>query len=867
MKNKYFYALAALLFSTSDILLGTEAAQFDPKKIVQDMEKTIKDLEELKKSPYADQKSIEQQLKDAHKNLKDIKEQYHLNSASPQPAPQHPIPPALHNSIGKETQFVLENAGKLGDISQDRIVLYGPKSNGRLWVAQRKAQEMGARFIHFSGYEIGTVKYGLVPGKKTLADIAASVEQHPGRTLVFIDDVEKLIQGGTSAALSIPDEFIQFMARLKAKGSCLIVGTDHFDLIDQSLLKPDRLNKYFSIEKPTLEHKQDLLIKLLPHLDGCQINKIARITDLFAFDEVVEIVSVAKVQTSNPTEAQVIQALKEYKKQKFAQEYSNILRNVGEGFSIIRSEQVNTTFKDIIGMEEPIEQVRDILDFIKSPDQFLEKGLTPPKGLILYGPPGNGKTHLVRAIAGETKANFISTTGSYFYNSEYKHNPSDANYIGNVQDSIRKIRNIFELARQLSPCIIFIDEFEIIGKAREGATDDAVSKVNQFLTEMDGLIQENQGHVFVITATNHLDSMDQALLRPGRFDRHVAIGFPKKPERKRLVEGFLKKIKIPFQGCIDEVVDMTAGMSVAYIKNLVNEAGLIALREKSQFLTIEHFKKAHQKLQASLSKIAPSQGDRASGDHPNFEFLMPEQLQEGFKDIGGYSKEKEQMTQFLELIKDPEKLQKLGARPIKGIVLHGPPGTGKTMMVRALAKEAKLSVINCSGAQFSSGGPRRVRELFNTARSVSPCIIFIDEFEVVAKDRKKGNSHHDVLNQFLIELDGVSAAKNKHIYVVITTNLIESLDKALIRPGRFDRHIHIGLPSHEDRVEIITKLLERYAAPGIKPKHIADISEGFSPAELQNLMNEAAIHAAMKKQENIVWENIEYAKNIVRAKG
>jgi transitional endoplasmic reticulum ATPase len=883
-RNQYPAVKSWLLLFTA-LCLNVYASDFDPKKIIQDMNKAIEELTALKSEPGTNPEEIDKIIEESVKARDKIQQQYNLkeetgtaqpsfentkkaDSPPSQPAPviikPHSLPNADKQEIIQKSKFIMEASHKLRNIASDKIILYGPKSNGRLWIAKKKAEDIGAHFIYISGYDIGSEKFG-GNGKKTLKNLLSDAEQHKGKTVIFIDEIEQLIKGGIGAAFSIPDEFIVFLEQVKSRGICLIVGTDHFDLIDQNLLKPDRLNKYFNIEKPTLDQRRDVLTKLLTELRANQIDKIAETTHQFAFDELFDLAALAHSEQKTITEQHVFAALKQYKKQKFAQDYSTLVRDLDSGLSIIKPEQVNTRFTDIIGMEEPIEQIRDILDFIKSPDIFSQKGINPPKGLIFYGPPGNGKTHLVRALAGETNATFISTTGSYFYNSEYKHNPSDPNFLGQVKDPIQKIRNVFELARQLSPSIIFIDEFEIIGKAREISSSDGVSKVNQFLTEMDGLIQENQGHVFVVAATNYLDSMDSALLRPGRFDRHIAIGYPKHAEREKLIKGFLSRIQIPFKDEVGPVVDMTAGMSVAYLKNLTNEAGLIALRQKQDTLTLDNFKAAHQKLQANLAKIPPSQNDRTSGSSPNFEFLMPEQLQINFDHIGGYSKEKNQIKQFLELIKNPEKLNKLGARPIKGVVLHGPPGTGKTMLARALASEAKLSFISCNGSQFENGGAQRVRDLFTTARSVAPCIIFIDEFDSVAKDRKEsGTSSHNIINQFLSELDGIDSSKNQQIFVVITTNHLEALDKALIRAGRFDRHIYVGLPSAQDRTEIADKLLERYTAPGIKGKDIAQATDGFSPAELQNVLNEAAIEATMMKQEAITWENIKNAIKIVR---
>lgn len=845
------------------------------QKIIADIQQSIEDLEKLRSEPGADKNYIDKAIKDAKKSIQDIKklsnmtdeqrntENFSLEKTSNS---EKTFDKKLSSTL-LQTEFVSHFASQIGNVQGKRIVLHGPKNNGRLWIAKRIAQDMGAHFTSISGYSIGSEKYGF-HGKTTLSALFDNVAKVKNKHVVFIDDIEQVAQGGVNSALSFSDELIRFIDKIKNKDVFLIAGTDHFDIIDQNLLKPERLQHAYVIEKPTKEQRLDLLKTIIPNAEESILSSVAHLAHQFGFDEIVELGKMILSKDPKPDAMLIDNIFKEYKKQKFAQNYASLIRDVDGGLAIVKPEQVNTKFKDIIGMEDVIEQLNDILLFIKSPDLFTQKGLTPPKGLILYGPPGNGKTHIVRALAGETNASFISTTGSYFYNSEYKYDASHTNNVGRSKDSVQKIRDVFVLARQLSPCILFIDEFEIIGKARETSSTDGISKVNQFLAEMDGLIQENQGHVFVVVTTNHLDTMDGALLRPGRFDRHIQIGYPKLHEREKLVKGFMKTIKIPYEGSLAPVFDMTAGMSVAYLKNLTNESGLIALREKSDTLKLEHFQKAHQRLQENLSKISPSAHDRATGSDPGFELLMPEQLKDaGFDKIGGCSKEKQQLRDFLTLIKNPEKLNKLGARPVKGVVLYGPPGTGKTMLVRALASEAKLSFINCNGSQFTQGGAGRVRELFKKAREISPTIIFIDEFDVVAKDRNAagGSGSHDIVNQFLSELDGISP-KNDKVFVIITTNNINSLDKALIRPGRFDKHIYVGLPSKEDRIEIIQKLCEKYKILKIDTNRLAEITNELSPAEITNIFNEAAIEATTKQQEAIAQEHIEIVVERLRKK-
>jgi len=237
-----------------------------------------------------------------------------------------------------------------------------------------------------------------------------------------------------------------------------------------------------------------------------------------------------------------------------------------------------------------------------------------------------------------------------------------------------------------------------------------------------------------------------------------------------------------------------------------------------------------------------------------------------FDDVAGLDEEKAELVEIVDFLKEPKRFHEMGAKIPKGILLYGKPGTGKTLIAKAIAGEAGVPFISMSGSEFiemfAGLGASRVRKLFEKARKISPCIVFIDEIDAIGSRRTSNSGaeseNNQTLNQLLVEMDGFE--KNETIIVLAATNRPEMLDKALLRPGRFDRQITIAPPDVRGREEILRiHSKEKKFADNVTLKSIAEDTAGYTGAELANILNEAAIIATINKHEAIEQEDIEEA--------
>ena len=518
-----------------------------------------------------------------------------------------------------------------------------------------------------------------------------------------------------------------------------------------------------------------------------------------------------------------------------------------------RIEEAPVTFADVAGQDAAVTELREIADFLSDSERYADVGAQIPRGVLLFGPPGCGKTLMARALAGESGAAFYSISGSDFVEM----------YVG---VGARRVRDLFKEAREDPPAIIFIDELDSVGRRRagsgpatQGAADEQGQALNQLLAEIDGF-SPTQG-VIVVGATNRPDVLDPALLRPGRFDRAVGLELPDEKGRRAVLEVHARGKPIAPDVDLAALARDTVGMTGADLASIVNEGALLAARGRRSEITVADLDEALERVRdAPEQQRRLSMRDRRIGQST----LHRERLT--FADVAGMDDVIEELAEVREYLADRTRFERLGARMPTGYLLDGPPGTGKTLLANALAGESNAAFISVAGTEFTEvfvgEGAARVRDLFAQARGVAPSIVFIDEIDAVGSRRQSnpGDSGEraQTLNQLLVELD--ICARTSTVVVMAATNRPEMLDAALTRPGRFDRRISIDMPDLDARRQILElHARERPIADDVDLDALARLTYGLAGADLNNLLNEAALLAARRGADQIDRREIDEA--------
>jgi transitional endoplasmic reticulum ATPase len=498
------------------------------------------------------------------------------------------------------------------------------------------------------------------------------------------------------------------------------------------------------------------------------------------------------------------------------------------------------SYEDIGGLRDEMQKVREMIELpLRHPEIFEKLGIEAPKGVLLFGPPGTGKTLLAKAVASESNSHFISISGPEIMSKFYG-------------ESEARLREIFKEAREKAPTIIFIDEIDSIAPKREEVMGEVERRVvSQMLSLMDGL--EGRGKVIVIAATNRQNAIDPALRRPGRFDREIEIKVPDKNGRLEILQ--IHSRNMPLDTDVDQkkIAAVTHGFVGADLEYLCKEAAMKCLRRLLPDLNLEDEKIAPE----TLDKLIINQNDfnQAIKD------VMPSAMREVFlespdvkwEDIGGLEGVKRELQEAVEWpLRYPDLYAKIGHTVPKGILLHGPSGTGKTMLAKAVATESEANFISVKGPELLSKwvgeSERGIREIFRRARQAAPCVIFFDEIDSIAMARGGGiggemggggmGTNDRVISQILTELDGISELHG--VVVLAATNRPDMIDTALLRPGRFDRIVFVPNPDKRTR----KRILELYATDkpigtDVDLEKIADISDGFSGADTSAIVNTA----------------------------
>jgi len=501
------------------------------------------------------------------------------------------------------------------------------------------------------------------------------------------------------------------------------------------------------------------------------------------------------------------------------------------------------SYEDIGGLKRVIEKVRELIELpLRYPELFKRLGIDPPKGILLYGPPGSGKTLLAKAVANESAAYFISVNGPEIMNKYYG-------------ESEARLREIFEEARQHAPSIIFIDEIDAIAPRREEVHGEVEKRVvAQLLALMDGL--ESRDNIIVIGATNVPNMLDPALRRPGRFDREIEFPVPDKNGRLEILQIHTRNMPLAQDVNLEYLAEVTHGFVGADLAALVREAAMKAIRRYLPDLNItkklppELIEKIEVKMEdflKALKEITPSALREVYFEKPNVKL----------SDIGGLEDVKRELYDSLILpVKDSRVYRDFGIEPVRGILLVGPPGVGKTMLAKAIANESGINFIAVNGPSIYSKwvgeSERAIREIFRKAKTASPAIIFFDEIEAIAsvKGAYSSEVYNLVLSQFLTELDGFDS--KDMVFVLGATNRPDLLDPAVLRTGRFDKIILILPPNEAERLEIFKIYTKRMKiSEDVDLQQLAKITNWYTGADIKSICREAALFAIREKDDKV----------------
>merc|ERR1712028_260960 len=514
-----------------------------------------------------------------------------------------------------------------------------------------------------------------------------------------------------------------------------------------------------------------------------------------------------------------------------------------EGDPVKREDEENLNevgYDDIGGCRKALAQIRELIELpLRHPTLFKTIGVKPPKGVLMYGPPGSGKTLIARAVANETGAFFFLINGPEIM----------SKMAGEAEGNLRKA---FEEAEKNAPAIIFIDEIDSIAPKRDKTNGEVEKRiVSQLLTLMDGM--KGRGQVVVIGATNRPNTIEAALRRFGRFDREIDIGVPDENGRLEIFRIHTRNMKLDEDVDPEAVARETHGFVGADIAALCTEAAMQCIREKMDLIDIEDeqidaeildsMAVSQEYFRHALSISNPSSLREMKVEIPNVTWA----------DIGGLEKVKQELKETIQYPLDyPEKFEKFGLPPSKGILFYGPPGCGKTLLAKAVANECQANFISIKGPELLTmwfgESEANVREVFEKARQASPCVLFFDELDSIAKSRGGGGSGDAggagdrVMNQLLTEMDGMGAKKN--VFIIGATNRPDIIDAALMRPGRLDQLIYIPMPDSDSRKSILRATLRKSPiAKDVPLDYLAESMDKFSGADITEICQRAAKYA------------------------
>ena len=749
------------------------------------------------------------------------------------------------------------------------VLLYGPPGCGKTLLAKAVAGEAEAAFFSISGSDFVEIFVGM--GASRVRELFREAREH-APAVIFIDELDAIgrSRSGQFSMVADSGERDQALNQILAEmdgfstsdGIIVLAATNRPDILDPALLRPGRFDRTVGLERP--DESARLAILAL-HAKGKQLDadvdlaRVAARAHGFTGADLANVLNEAALLAARADHSVIGQEELDEALQRIlgAPERQRRLSMRDKSIGRRYSEQDKVRFTDVAGQDQAVAELREIKEYLAEPERYTALGATIPKGVLLFGPPGCGKTLMARALAGEANAAFLSVSASEIAGPL-------------LGEGAARIRDLFAEARQMAPAILFIDELDSLGHSRAGgigadrgtAGGQEEQALNQILTELDGFTPTTG--VIVLGATNRPNVLDPALLRPGRFDRTVGLDWPNDKARLAILQLHAKAKRLAPDADLEAVAGRAHGLNGADLANLVNEAALLAARQDRPAVVQadldEALKRAIQApdRQRRLSMRARSVGRRFAADE-----------RVTFADVAGVDDAIEELLDVRDYLAEPDRFAKLGASPPRGILLAGPPGCGKTLLARAVAGEANAAFISASGTDFVEvfvgEGAARVRDLFAEARSMAPAIVFIDEIDAMGGHRSSGSDafggrreHDATLNQLLVELDGFET--REAVIVIAATNRPDMLDTALRRPGRFDRQVDITLPDRKGRRAVLDVHAQgKPLGPDVDLDKLAGLTPQFSGADLSNVLNEAALLATRKGTTGITMAEIDEA--------
>ena len=661
-------------------------------------------------------------------------------------------------------------------------------------------------------------------GKKKTTGIAVSSASDRGKGIIRLDGLQRLNAGATIG------EFVSLqLAKVYPAIEIILTPTrPNIDLKRQADAIKSKL-----IDKPVvIGDVVDVLGSFVQRDDGD--NPMSEIMKMFQMG--------SKKRPTLGTLRLIVENLKP--SDKVVKITRNTIIKVNKRVAVLNVSGGVVTYDDVGGLTDEIQRIREMVELpLKHPELFHRLNIDPPKGVLFYGPSGTGKTLMAKAVSQESSANFIIINGpeimSKFYGA-----------------SEGRLREIFREAEENAPSIIFIDEIDSIAPKR-GDTSGEVERrvVSQLLSLMDGL--RGRGEIICVGATNRINAIDEALRRPGRFDREIEFGVPNVKGRKEIFQIHTRGMPLEEDVNLDSYSEITYGFVGADIMAVCREAAMFSLRrvlpkinldEPIPSEIIQEINIKDEDFAKAINMVEPSAMREVMVEIPNT----------SWEDIGGLEEIKQELREAVEWpLKYPKLYEKAGIRPLNGILLFGPPGCGKTLLAKAIATESQCNFIAIKGPEIFSKwvgeSERAVREIFRKARQAAPSIVYFDEIDAISAGRGTSESTHtfaSIVNQILVEMDGIE--NRKGIVTIASTNRPDIVDPAFLRPGRFDRLIFVKDPDYEARLKILeVHTKDMPLAEEVSLKNIAQNTVGYSGADLENVCREAGMQAIREKMENL----------------